>query len=77
MGSPLTDDRPVPGPVSFRSVEVSGVFQAVDANHENVVIADLDSGVGVVPVARVRWSDVLAITTEADEDRAQAATGCG
>lgn len=77
MGSPLTDDRPVPGPVSFRSVEVSGVFQAVDANHENVVIADLDSGVGVVPVARVRWSDVLSITTEADEDRAQAATGCG
>ena len=63
LGNPLTDDRPS-GPVSFCSVEVGGVFQAVDANHENVVIADLDIGVGVVPVARVRWSDVLSITTE-------------
>ena len=68
---------PSPGPASSRSVEVSGVFQTVDAKHENLVIANLDSGVGVVPVARVRWSDVLSITTEADEDRAQAATGCG
>ena len=68
---------PSPGLASSRSVEVSGVFQTVDAKHENLVIANLDSGVGVVPVARVRWSDVLSITTEADEDRAQAATGCG
>lgn len=44
-------------------VEVTGVFQAVDAKHENLVIADLDSGIGVVPVALVRWSDVLSMTT--------------
>ena len=39
------------------------MFQAVDAKHENLVIADLDSGIGVVPVALVRWSDVLSMTT--------------
>ena len=44
-------------------MEVTGVFQAVDAKHENLVIADLDSGIGVVPVALVRWSDVLSMTT--------------
>lgn len=46
-----------------RRVEVTGTFQAVDAKHENLVIADLDSGIGVVPVALVRWSDVLSMTT--------------
>ena len=35
----------------------------MDAKHENLVIADLDSGIGVVPVALVRWSDVLSMTT--------------
>jgi hypothetical protein len=44
-------------------VEVTGTFQAVDAKYENLVIADLDSGIGVVPVALVRWSDVLSMTT--------------
>mmetsp|Transcript_731 Transcript_731/g.2843 ORF Transcript_731/g.2843 Transcript_731/m.2843 type:complete len:115 (-) Transcript_731:155-499(-) len=47
----------------YSGVEVTGVFQAVDAKHENLVIADLDSGIGVVPVALVRWSDVLSMTT--------------
>ena len=46
-----------------RRGEVTGTFQAVDAKHENLVIADLDSGIGVVPVALVRWSDVLSMTT--------------
>lgn len=35
----------------------------MDAKYENLVIADLDSGIGVVPVALVRWSDVLSMTT--------------
>eukprot|EP00227_Mantoniella_beaufortii_P021499 CAMPEP_0197588656 /NCGR_PEP_ID=MMETSP1326-20131121/9858_1 /TAXON_ID=1155430 /ORGANISM="Genus nov. species nov., Strain RCC2288" /LENGTH=120 /DNA_ID=CAMNT_0043153503 /DNA_START=177 /DNA_END=539 /DNA_ORIENTATION=+ len=44
-------------------VEACGVFQAVDAKHENLVISSLDSGIGVVPVALVRWSDVLCMET--------------
>jgi hypothetical protein len=49
-------------------VEVCGVFQAVDAKHENLVIYNLDSGIGVVPTALVRWSDVLSMTTQGDGD---------
>jgi hypothetical protein len=52
-----------PPPTPRRSVEVSGVFQAVDATSETLLVSELDSGVGVVPVARVRWSDVLSVTT--------------
>jgi len=44
------------------------VFQAVDAKHENLVIYNLDSGIGVVPTALVRWSDVLSMTTQGDGD---------
>uniref|UniRef100_A0A6U0EGN1 Uncharacterized protein n=1 Tax=Micromonas pusilla TaxID=38833 RepID=A0A6U0EGN1_MICPS len=47
----------------YGGVEVSGVFQAVDATSETLLVSELDSGVGVVPVARVRWSDVLSVTT--------------
>jgi len=35
----------------------------VDATSETLLVSELDSGVGVVPVARVRWSDVLSVTT--------------
>lgn len=52
---------------SLCSVEVCGVFQAVDAKHENLVISNLDSGIGMVPTALVRWSDILSITTTAEE----------
>mmetsp|Transcript_23976 Transcript_23976/g.38568 ORF Transcript_23976/g.38568 Transcript_23976/m.38568 type:complete len:110 (+) Transcript_23976:201-530(+) len=52
----------------FSGVEVCGVFQAVDAKHENLVIYNLDSGIGVVPTALVRWSDVLSMTTQGDGD---------
>ena len=45
------------------------MFRAVDAKHENVVISNLDSGIGVVPTALVRWSDILSITvTDMDTD---------
>ena len=55
------------------------MFQAVDANHDNVVIADLDSGVGVVPVARDAVPTFSPRTMpEADMRTARkAATGCG
>ena len=66
-----------PETVVFWFKQSTAIVDAALPKHENLVIANLDSGVGVVPVARVRWSDVLSITTEADEDRAQAATGCG
>ena len=36
------------------------VFNALSMLHN---LGELDSGVGVVPVARVRWSDVLSVTT--------------
>ena len=49
-------------------VEVCGVFRAVDAKQENVVISNLDSGIGVVPTALVRWSDILSITTTTTDD---------
>jgi hypothetical protein len=55
-------------------VEVCGIFQAVDAKHENLVLSNLDSGIGVVPTALVRWSDILSITTTA-HDYADAAAG--
>ena len=53
----------LPLPTKHDRVEVCGVFRAVDAKHENIVISNLDSGIGVVPTALVRWSDILSITT--------------
>ena len=59
---------PLPPRSARNRVEVCGVFQAVDAKHENLVIYNLDSGIGVVPTALVRWSDVLSMTTQGDGD---------
>ena len=61
----LTDFRAFPS--SLRSVRASGSFQTIDAKHENLVISDLDSGAGTIPVALVRWSDVLSMTTDGAE----------
>ncbi len=48
-------------------MRASGTFQTIDAKHENLVISDLDSGAGTIPVALVRWSDVLSMTTDGAE----------
>ena len=44
-------------------VVVVGTFEAVDAKEENIVVANLESGIGVVPMALIRWSDILSMTS--------------